>query len=399
VTRAVALALLAAQACASPAGMAALPVLVDVQRGELVLAVEVTGELEAIDSSDVKPPALRETSNFKLSWLAADGSDVKQGDPLAKLEPDELTRSLEAARSDLAEAEQRLARRREEVAHARRDDALRLLEAEAAVKKAALRLQLPDDLVASIELRSQRLDSELAQLALAQARTATAFAASSDAADLRDLEDTREAAARRIDELERSLARLTVVAPRAGTIVLARSYQGDKRKLGDTIYRSDTIAQVVGLDSMIGSGVVDEVEVGKLATAQPVTLRLDALPDLELRGSLQAITATVQPRSAADPSKVVRVTLALAALHGVALRPGMPFRGRIELRRLADVVQLPPDAVFVAADGPIAYREVAGGLEPVRLSLGARTADALEVTSGLSAGDRVSRLAPGEGAP
>jgi hypothetical protein len=50
--------------------------------------------------------------------------------------------------------------------------------------------------------------------------------------------------------------------------------------------------------------------------------------------------------------------------------------------------------VFVTPEGPVAYRETAGGLERVRLSLGHRSTETVEVTAGLSPGDRVSRVNP-----
>ena len=76
------------------------------------------------------------------------------------------------------------------------------------------------------------------------------------------------------------------------------------------------------------------------------------------------------------------------------LRPGMRFRGQIETEKLAKVVQVPADAVFVTADGPVAYRESGGKLEAVKLVLGKRNNTAIEVKSGLQPGDRVSRVAP-----
>ena len=49
----------------------------------------------------------------------------------------------------------------------------------------------------------------------------------------------------------------------------------------------EVVVQVVGLDKMIGKGAVDEVDIARVAPNQPVALRLDALPDLELRGSVE----------------------------------------------------------------------------------------------------------------
>jgi hypothetical protein len=101
----------------------------------------------------------------------------------------------------------------------------------------------------------------------------------------------------------------------------------------------------------------------------------------------------VQAKSDTDPSKIVKLKIAIDATK-VPLRPGMRFRGQVETEHVAGVVQVPADAVFVTPDGPVAYRKTTGGLERVRLSLGRRTATAIEVRSGLDAGDRVSRSDP-----
>jgi HlyD family secretion protein len=368
--------------------------LVDVRRDDLVLAVEVTGELEAVDSTDVLPPMIPESSSFKVSWLAAEGVEVKAGEPVATFASDELNRSLESLESDSAEATHRLEKRRQEVALARREDELRVLEAEASARKEQLRTEVPAELTASIDARSQAFDSELSQMSLDQVKQGAELSRHSDEADLHDLIDARANVLRRIESAKRGLTRMTVMAPRTGTVVYTTSYQNGKRKLGDSVYRTEVVVQIVGLDSMIGTGQIDEVDVGRIAAHQPATLRLDAFPDVGLHGTVASLTGSVQARSYADPSKVVGVKIALDPTKGAGLRPGMPFRGLVETSRVPGVIQVPAEAVFVEADGPVAYREAAGGLERVPLVLGRRTAETIEVVSGLAAGDRVSKEAP-----
>ena len=79
----------------------------------------------------------------------------------------------------------------------------------------------------------------------------------------------------------------------------------------------------------------------------------------------------------------------------VPLRPGMRFRGQVETEKLAQVVQVPVEAVFVTADGPVAYRKQGSGVERVKLELGKRSTTEIEVKSGLAPGDLVSRIDPG----
>ena len=55
---------------------------VRVARDDLVLGVDVTGFLKAVDSTVVSPPAVRETWNYKISMLAPEGAQVKKGEPV-----------------------------------------------------------------------------------------------------------------------------------------------------------------------------------------------------------------------------------------------------------------------------------------------------------------------------
>ena len=226
------------------------------------------------------------------------------------------------------------------------------------------------------------------------ARTRAAQTERATAAELAQLADKAAYARERVAMLQAAIARMQVTAPRPGTVVYAVDEQGEKHKVGDNVWRMADVVQVVALGSMVGAGQVDEVDLARVAARQPVVLRLDALPDLQLRGTVAAIDPTVQARSRNDPSKIVKLRIAIDG-HAAALRPGMRFRGQVEVERAPAVVQVPADAVFVTPSGPVAYRASAGGLERVAVVLGRRTASAIEIVRGLAPGEQVSRHDPG----
>lgn len=382
--------LLALAACGS---QIAEPSLVSVTRADLVVSVEVRGELQSLDAAKIAPPPLAMNTELRIASLAPEGSEVKPGDQVVTLDGSDLDRNLEALRAEVALATQRLERQQQQSTLGRRNEELSLLEAEASARKQALKNDVPRELVASLDLREQQLDAELAQIALDQAKAQVAVSRRSDTVDLRTLVENRDSVQHRVAEVEQSKTQLVLTAPRAGTVVYG-TYNGDKHKVGDSVWGTDPIVQIVGLGAMVGQGEIDEVDLARVAVNQPVTLRVDALPDLGLHGTLSTIASSVHGLSDADPRKVVRIEIAVAPTSGAGLRPGMRFRGRIETARIPGVVQLPADAVFVTADGPVAYRDRDGELERVRVELGRRTADAIEVVSGVAPGDRVSRVDP-----
>ena len=366
---------------------------VDIKQADLVIGVNVSGALEAVDSTDIKPPAVPDLWNFKISAMAPDGINVKQGMPLVGFDPSELSRELENYLNEVEAAKKKLEKKRDDMALARREEELALANAEAGLRKATLKSEQPGELVATVELKALQLDKKAAELGLELTKNKATQTKRSDEAEMLSLREKLTYATLRADQLQKSIEKMSVTAARAGTIVYPTNWRGEKKKVGDSTWRMEVVLQVVGLDKMIGRGEVDEIEMARVAKVQPVTLRLDALPDVQLIGKVDSIARAVRSKSQADPSKVVEIKIALEPTK-VPLRPGMRFRGEVEIERIKDVVQIPSDAVFVTPAGPVAYRQTGGKVEQVTLTLGKRSSSMIEVKAGLSAGDRVSRVDP-----
>ena len=383
--------LVAALGCGRSAGE---PALAEVRRDDLVIGVEVTGTLAAVDSTEIRPPGLGNVWNFKIASLAPEGAEVKPGDPVVAFDPSDQVRELETMRNEAEAAQKKLEKKRDDAQLAQRDHELKVAEAEAALRRASLKADAPADLVASARQREVQLDQQAAELSLEAAKRDAEQTRRSNAEEIQRLIDKASYARGRVAVLGKTIAGMQITAARAGTIVYGTGQDGDKYKPGDQVWRMDEVMQIVGLGKMYGDGRVDEVDMARLAERQRVTLRLDALPDVQLHGAVESIARTLSNRRGAGPIKMVRLRIAVDATT-VPLRPGMRFRGQVETDHVRGAVQVPADAVFVTADGPVAYRRSGGGFERVRLELGRRTATMIEVKSGLAPGDRVSRSDPG----
>jgi multidrug efflux pump subunit AcrA (membrane-fusion protein) len=141
---------------------------------------------------------------------------------------------------------------------------------------------------------------------------------------------------------------------------------------------------------MEADGEVEEARAGRVEQGQSVVLRLDAHPDREYRGTVSSISRAVQEKSWRNPLKVVRLTLSLDETDPERMRPGMRFRGEIEIERIEDVTMIPIEAVDRFDGGPVAHRYRLGGWRPVALVLGRRNGEKVEVIEGLDPGDFVA---------
>ena len=72
-------------------------------RGDLVLSVDVEGELEAVRSREIGAPPVAEVE-FKIAFLAPEGAEVGEQDPVLRFDTEALERLLAQKRAEYEEA-------------------------------------------------------------------------------------------------------------------------------------------------------------------------------------------------------------------------------------------------------------------------------------------------------
>lgn len=361
------------------------------RRDDLLLGVEVTGVLKAVDSSLLGPPQISEIWSYKISQLAPEGTDVKKGTPVIGFDTSELERKLEQKIAESESASKQMEKKQVDAELKRREDDLRLAEAQARERKAAMKVDRPADLASASDLKQARLDLSLARDEIGYLDERETAAKASDAAELEALRNQRDRAAQRVREIREAITSMSVTAPRDGTVIYSTDWREEKKKVGDNCWRGEKVLEIPDLRRMTANGEVDEADAGRIAEGQKVTLRLDAHPDVEFTGRISTISKTVQAQSYRNPLKVVRLDITLDRTDTVRMRPGMRFRGTVETGRVARAVVIPLEAVFPTAAGPVAYRRTLLGFEAVPLRLGKRNDRDVEVLEGLREGDLVAR--------
>ena len=368
---------------------------VEVRRGDLVLTVPVAGSLVAVDAALLGPPQVPDTWNYKIAFMAPEGSAVQAGRPVLRFDTSDLERRLVEKLAEQSSAQKELEKRQASLAIALRDSELQLAEAEARQRRSALKVAVPAELVAAQELRQARLDLALAEREIAYRTESLRFQRRQGEAELAALARRRDRAAARVAEMQSMIARMTVTAPREGTVVWVADRRGEKKKTGDQVWQMEKVIEIPNLQRMQGEAQVEEADAGRVEAGQPVALRLDAHPDVAFRGRVRAIRSAVKERDENDPRKVVEVEIDLAVTDPQRMRPGMRFQGTVETGRAAGAVVVPAEAVLATPEGPVVVRRAPLGLfgsggKPVRPQLGRRNGRLVEVLAGLQPGDRIA---------
>ncbi len=320
-----------------------------------------------------------------LSTLEVEVGDVvAEGDVLATLETEALEAAVASARSGVASA------RTAEL------QALQALEtAEQAVVAARLNYEnIFDDFTSTIagqpnkhialENAQAQQASAAAQLTAAQQQVAAAGPAKTSAAA----------------QLESALANLenaTLTAPAAGTIVAIASEVGEP--IGTTsVGTSGTSGFIIlaSLNEFVVRADFAEGDVVGIAPGQKVSLEFDALPDDPREGEV----TQVAPFGVVDPSgaslTTYEVTISVPnAPEG--LRAGMTAQASITTEEQLGVVAAPVTALVPTPDGFVVRVQAEDGtITNVPVEVGIRGGYWVEITSGLSEGDRVVTGSDGE---
>lgn len=362
---------------------------VEVRRGDLIMGVETTGTLKAADSALIGPPAIQGRWQYKISMMAPEGAEVRQGQPVLGLDVSELQRELEEQRAERDSSLKQIEKARADLSIRKEQEDLALAEGEARLRRAEMKLEAPEELQGANERKQIQLEADLArrETEYRKGRLRAFEQAAMQEIALYQVKQSRATA--RVEDIENQIARSTIRAPRPGTIVYLTNWRSEKKKVGDTLHRNENVIEIPNLESMMATAEIDEADAGRIAVGQRVQFRLDAHPDDVFGGSIETIARTVQRQSPRNPLKVLKVDIRLDRTDTDKMRPGMRFRGTVETGRIRNAVLVPNGAVRSGSRGPVVTRAALGNREEVPVELGKRNDEVTEVRSGLEPGNRV----------
>lgn len=408
--------------------------LAPVHRGPLTARLTVTGTLKPIQVMTYRSPLVGREA--ELVALVAEGTMVKEGDLVARLDTTALGVELERARQDVrqAEADLQLAEvEREEAeasatAAAEGEGALTVEEAQArlhATEKQAARLReehaqleplLKRGFITREELRKtvDALDAAEEELVLTRRRVQVLVGLTRP----RELQRTRLQRAQKAAQVEQARTRVAearvraqaleslvessnVYARRPGLVVHEELLSANPRRkvrIGDRVTASQGLLTIPEVDRMLLETSVSESEVRRVRPGQRATIQVEAFPALALRGTVTRIGTLARPtadRPFDDKRFDVQIELETVSPE---LRPEMSARADITVTHRPAVLQAPVTAIFDTGRGLVAYVPLEGGHEARPVTVGESDGTWVEVVSGVREGELVSLVEPGAAA-
>lgn len=370
------------------------PDVVRVEQGLFEIIVSGTGELEAMESTNITIPDVLEDRSVRIRSIAIndivrEGTVVAPGDYVATLDPGDVEERIRST-------EDAFEMYRNNLDNAKIDSSLVLSDARDEIRQAR-------DLVLDQEIRLEQsvYESEAvqrqAQISLETAKRSLEQRQRNYSQLVRRHEMFIERAAENLKEQEdqmtvlQQLKRdLRITAPSNGLVVYARDGNDEKIRVGSHVSRwSPLIATLPDLTTLQSVVYVKEIDVSKVTPGLPVRVRIDAFPDQEFSGVVTRV-ANVGQEVPGEFFNAFKVEVKMS-LNGEVLLPGMTSTNHIIVESDRDALIIPRLAVFDDPElGSFVYkREGLSGVVKQQIRTNGENDLSFRLSEGLSAGDRV----------
>jgi len=363
---------------------------VKVTQGDFISKVITSGEAQSTSLKEIKGPAnlrkfrLRE---LKIQDLVPEGTLVKKGDYVGRLDPTDVNEQIIDARLNLESAVSKYTQQQLDTTLTLKQERSALKDLIFDMEETTLELKQsvyePPATIRKLEInleKSQRDLNEKRENYTIKKRQANAkmIEVGTEVSKIRN----------ELNDLINLLTSFTIYSDANGMITYVRAWDGTKKKVGSTISPWDpAIANLPDLTKMESKTYANEVDIRKIKKGLVVKVGFDAFPDVELDGIVTDVANVGENKRGSD-IKVFQVLIKLNQ-NNSNIRPGMTTSNRIITFEKKDVLSAPLEAIFSKDSTSYVYVKSGFSVLLKEVLLGDANNDAVIIENGVLKDDIV----------
>jgi HlyD family secretion protein len=327
-----------------------------VVQGPLKVTVHANGELRAGRTVTLVTPPVG--GMLRIVDMLPTGTMVTAGDVVMEFDPADQIYALEQAKSEMAEAEQGIAKMKADAAVQRAQDEEALLNARFDVRRAELDATR-NEFISVVDARKNDLSLEEARRRLAQLEEDLKSRAVTSQASLAVAEERRNKAMLAMQRAEQVMQSLELRAPLDGLVSVKENrdasggmiYMGmtlpDYRE-GDSVWPGRPVVDVIEAGRMELRAKVDENDRANLVEGQAAAVRVDAVPGHVFAAKVGALAGLATRASFFEAASITRQFDATFQFErpDPRLRAGASAQVILEGAEIPDAIHVPRQAVF-----------------------------------------------------
>lgn len=314
-----------------------------VSRENLSQSVEIRGKSSYVNETEIYSPF----SSRVEGWMVEDGEEVEAGTVLFELDITDVHKQLELHQLNLRRAE---------------------LEKE--LREAPQRIAPEEEIVLGLteeEARQQYMDREIRSLQ------------DQLKAEIENIQVKQDQM--QIQDSENKLAQSVVTAPEKGIFLFSSTSRPQ------IVSENEPVGKIVDISQLEMISTVGEHNIFQVQPGMDVEVRIDALRNTRIQGTVTSVSKFAKPASGSSVSSQFEIIIALEPHE--QLIAGLSLTGEIVTESKDQVLALPSLAIYKEQGEAYVLIKEEEHIERRAVQLGMETSEYTEIVSGVEEGDIV----------
>ncbi|ALJ03636.1 RND transporter [Pseudalgibacter alginicilyticus] len=366
------------------------PITVEVKKGKFINEVIISGEAQSTSSKEINGPinARRfNIYNLKIQDLVAEGTVVKKGGYIGKLDASEVNGKINDAMLNLENAQSKFTQKQLDTTLTLKQERNSIKDLLFSIEENKLELTRsiyePPATVRQLEINIEKNERDLQEkkedysIKKRQAN-AEMIQVGNEVVKIKKL----------IEELTKLQKEFTIYSEDEGMVTYVKDWGGNKKKVGSTISPWEpAIASLPDLTKMESKTYSNEVDIRKIKKDLPVKVGFDAFPEIELEGIVTDVANVGENKRGSD-IKLFQVLIKLNETN-TNIRPGMTTSNRILTHEEENVLTVPLEAIFSKDSISFTYVKSGYSILKKQVELGLSNNDEVIIKRGLKENETV----------
>ncbi|MBU2876773.1 HlyD family efflux transporter periplasmic adaptor subunit [Aliiglaciecola lipolytica] len=280
-------------------------------------------ELVSLHDAPIGPPSVSRMWQFKIEYLAPENTLLKKGDLVVKFDGDKLMEDLVSKQSDLDAAIKESEKRKLKEQATEKDLELAMAEAKMNMEISERKVAITDASRSEVERLKQVSEYEINKVLYQQAIQKLAQNKERMIINGEVQNGRIKKLALRVKNIQDSLDKLVVKAPKDGLVVYQVDNDDNKPAVGDTVSMGRPLVTLPSLDKLAVKVEFDESDSSVVKVGQQVKVVLDAHPEKPYAGTITSLGQAYRNRSQHNLKVVFDAWVKLDKLDLDKMRPGM----------------------------------------------------------------------------
>ena len=365
-----------------------------VVRGTFYIDIYETGEIEAVNSTNISSPMISwRYGNLKITQIAKDGAEVSKGDTLIVFDPSEVNKGIVEAEGSLeislAELEKLKAQHQSDLEELNADYEISNLSHQ--ISKIRFESAVYESDISKKEIE---LNLEKAEISLGRAKEQIDNRIKIQREEVKQKNLSIEQNTSRLNEAHETLSKLFLISPSPGIAIISMNWSsGNKFQIGDQCWSGFPLIQLPDLTSLKATAKVNEVDIAKISKGLKVEIKPDAFSDSIFTGQVNTVANLAVNKSKESRAKVFPVEILINETNKNLL-PGLTVSCRLIIDQIDDVMYVPIEAINAEGDKNYVYKKSGNAYNKVEVEVGTSNSDYTIITKGIAENDEVALIMP-----